>query len=169
MTGKESDTRDVILRDIPAIAALVPIERIILVPQRRLMERHKGKWKEVLRTCFPGYVFVRAEMDTALYYKLYQIPSVIRILGSNGPQPVPLNEMNAILWLTAEGDTIGISDALHEGEKIKVMAGPLIGLEGQIIKIDARRHRAKVSLGLMGEQRTVELGINLIKSEGESR
>ncbi len=168
MTGKETDTKAVIKRDIPDITATVPEEEIVtMAPQRRLMERKNGKWKIVIKNVFPGYVFIRAEMSAELYYKLTGIPSVIRILGANGPHPVPPDEMQTILWLTNDGDVLDISEVtMTEGSKIKVIAGPLVGLEGNIVKIDARRHRAKVQLVLMGEQRIVELGINLLKSEG---
>jgi len=39
----------------------------------------------------------------------------------------------------------------------------LVGLEGQIVKVDARRFRVKVNIFLMNEPRLVELGLNVIE------
>ncbi len=150
-TGREHDTKAVLNRDLPGVVSLVP--------ERILRERINGKWKEVSRNLLPGYVFINAFMETDLYYKLTAIPSVIRILGSGKPDPVPLDEMQVILRLSNDGDPLGLSEIYHIGNKICVASGPLAGMEGQIVKVDARRFRAKVNISLMGEPRIVELGI----------
>jgi transcriptional antiterminator NusG len=150
-TGKEHDTKAALCRDLPGV--------VHLVPERTLRERINGKWKEVSRILFPGYVFISAYLDTDLYYRLMAIPSVIRILGTGKPDPVPLEEMQVILRLGNEGDPLGLSEVYRQGNMVYVISGPLVGLEGQIIKVDARRFRAKVNISLMGEPRIVELGI----------
>lgn len=155
-TGDETDVLKVIKRDWPFINALLP--------QRTLKERSHGVWKTVTRTIFPGYVFVETFMDAQMYYRLTDIPSVIKILGNeHGPVPVPEMEMQIVFRLGGNGDPLNISEIFVEGSNVHVVSGPLQGLEGQIIKIDARRFRAKVNISLMGEPRIVELGIKLIK------
>lgn len=139
----------------------------ILVPQRILKERNNGIWKTVIKTTFPGYVFVQVFMDAEMYYKLNGLPHIIKILGNeSGPLPVPEDEMKVIFMLSYEEDPLGISDVYIEGSEIKVISGPLQGFIGKIAKVDPRRFRAKVNIELMGELRVVELGINVItKSE----
>ncbi len=158
-TGKESEVVGSLARHLPHCKTMVP---------RRIMkERKNGRWKSIVRELFPGYVFVHTDMDAAMYYKLDGIPSVIKILGNDkGPQPVPENEMAHILWLHGSGDPLGISELHLEGGKITVISGPLAGMEGQIIRVDPRRQRAKVNISLMGQPRIIELSINAItKSE----
>jgi transcriptional antiterminator NusG len=156
-TGKEIEIKNIILRDIHDAKALVP--------QRILNERKDGQYHLVTRTLFPGYVFVKVFMDaeSIMFYKLSGIPSVFRILGNDrGPQPVSEDEMQIVYRLSGDSDPLGISQVFYEGGNIQIISGPLQGLEGQIVKIDPRRYRAKVNVSLMGEPRIVELGINVI-------
>lgn len=155
-TGAESDVLNVLQRDLPYLQSFVP--------QRILNECSGGTWKMVTRTIFPGYVFIETFMDAEMYYRLIAIPGMIRILGNElGPVPVPENEMRTVLMLARNGKPLDISELYVEGDEIKITSGPLVGLEGQIIKIDARRYRAKVNINLMGEPRVVELGVKIIE------
>lgn len=161
-TGEETDVLAVLRRNLPQSKGIVP--------QRTLRESRNGKWKTVIRTIFPGYVFVYLELfvemkiDAPVFYKLSGIPGVIRILGNDcTPSPVPDDEMRIVLMLAGDGDPIGMSEVFIEGGKVRVKSGVLQGLEGQIIKVDVRRFRAKVNISLMGEPRIVELGVNVIE------
>ncbi len=161
-TGKESVIQDIIIKHLPHCKTMVP--------RRLMMERKDGEFKRVIRELFPGYVFVHAFMSTAMYYNLTGTASVFKILGDDrGPQPVPDEEMLQILRFHGSGDPLGISEMYMEGGAVKVTDGPLVGMEGQIIKVDARRQRAKVNINLMGQPRIVELTIKMItKSEPEA-
>lgn len=161
-TGKEIEIQNTLIKHLPQCKTMVP--------RRLMMERKNGVIKKVIRDLFPGYVFVHTFMDAAVYYNLTGTPSVIKILGSDrGPQPVPDEEMLQILRFHGSGDPLGISEMYIEGGKVKITDGPLLGMEGQIVKIDARRQRAKVNISLMGQPRIVELTIKMItKSEPET-
>jgi len=74
--------------------------------------------------------------------------------------------MQIVYRLSGDGDPLGISEVFYEGGKITIVSGPLQGLEGQIVKIDPRRFRAKVNITLMGEPRIVELGVDVINKIG---
>lgn len=154
LTGKELDVKDVLQKE----------GFKSLVPRRNLRERKNGKWREVERLLFPGYVFVSVEMTENNYYFISGIPGVIDILrgASSSPEPVPFDEMQVIFRLTRNGDMVGISDVLFDGDSVKVLSGPLQGYEGLIVKVDKRRFRAKVKFLLAGLEKFVELGINAI-------
>ena len=158
-TGKENGVANVLSRQLPQCKSMAP---------RRLMrERKNGIWQNKIRNLFPDYVFIYSKMNAVIYYTLTALPYVIKILGSDrGPQPVSEAEINPILRWHGSGDPLGISAMYVEGGHIQVIEGPLQGMEGQIIKVDARRQRAKVNISLMGQPRVVELAVKMItKSE----
>lgn len=161
LTGHEEDVRSKIKGDDIA-RAVVPIE-LVVVPRRIMRERRKSNWVDVERVLFPGYVFLQADMTPAAYYNIKSIAGVIRVLGT--PRPVPLmeDEITLLLQLSVNGNPLGMSEALDEGGKVTVISGPLKGLEGNIIKLDKRRFRAKVNVAIMGEPRVVELAVSVIK------
>lgn len=160
-TGKEAVVQKMLARHLPQCKTMVP--------RRIITERKGGIFRRAIRCLIPGYVFIHTYMDTAVYYRLTGIPSVMKILGSDkGPQPVAENEILPILRWHGGGDPLGISQMYIEGGKVKVTDGPLTGMEGQIVKVDPRRQRAKVNISLMGQPRIVELAIKVItKSEPE--
>jgi len=130
-----------------------------LVPRRKLIERKGGKTYERIRHLIPGYVLAQAQMDTRLYYQLKSIPAVYSVLKSEyDPVPIRQEEMELILTLTRQGETIDFSQVYKEGERIRVISGPLKGLEGIIEKYDHRKKRVKICLEFLGQPKRIDLG-----------
>ncbi|ACV64893.1 NusG antitermination factor [Desulfofarcimen acetoxidans DSM 771] len=154
LTGHEEDVRSRVKEKDIARA---------VVPRRLMVERRQGGWQYVERVVFPGYVFVQAHMTPAAYYAMRNLPGVIRVLGTSRPVPLMGNEVTLFLKLCRDGDPLGLSEVFVKGGSVKVISGPLMGLEGHIVKLDARRFRAKVNISLMGEPRIVELAVSVIK------
>ena len=154
ITGEETKIRDKIKKDIVGVSALVP--------RKDMRERRNGEWERVTRVLFPGYVFIHLHLAVPNYYKIKSYPGVINILGHLCPEPVPDEEMLLIVQLSGEEDPLGISDVYFVDSQVVVKNGPLKGIQGKIVRVEPRRHRAKVEIMLMGEPRIVEMGINLI-------
>lgn len=135
-----------------------------IVPTRELRERKDGQWHFVKRKLFPGYVFIKGIMNLEVYYKLKKINGIIKLLSSDGEAlRVDESELRVLKILIDNDDNnIGISSLYKENDGVKIVAGPLMGLEGQIVKVDYRKGRAKVSLRFMNEERVVELGIEVV-------
>ncbi len=135
-----------------------------VVPKRRMRERKEGKWEEKVRTLFPGYILLNGQIGSRRYEMIKDIPGVIRILrDSDGPQEISENEIGVISRLTADNEIIDLSRVYVEGEKVVVVEGPLLGLDGSIRSIDKRKGRVKVIFNLMGEPREVELSVTLVQ------
>lgn len=136
----------------------------ILVPKRKLKERKNGIWRYNIRTLFPGYVLINGSIGIEEYYNMKNIPDLIKLIRS-GYDPLKINydEVALISKLICNDETIGFSNLLIENKKIIVVDGPLVSMEGYILSIDRRKGRAKVKLNFLGEERTVELGINVLQ------
>lgn len=158
MTGDEVAIRNVIENKIGVTA---------WVPRRIVYERHQGKVKSVIKTMIPSYVFVQIFLEPKVYYQLRSVVGVIRFLGGFGPEPVENHEMNYMFQLCGDGEIAGLS-TLSIGDGVRVMAGPLRGMEGQIVKIDRRKLRAKVRLTLLGRPHEVDMGIEVLENETET-
>lgn len=134
-----------------------------LVPRHEKIERRQGKSKKVIRTIFPSYVFCNIYLTPKVYYRIKNTPRVYKFLGTEKPEPIKNSEIMHILNMCDKEDSIGISDAIIAGKSIKVLSGPLIGLEGQIIKVNRRKGRVKVRFDILGSQRIVELSVNFVQ------
>ena len=137
-TGREEEVQKF-------IELLFPGEEIrTLVPKRKLIERKQGKTYETIKNLIPGYVLTQTKMSVELYYGLKALPAVYRVLKDDSePIPIEKEEMDMILNLTRDGEVIELSDIYKEGNHIRVLNGPLMGMEGIIEKFDHRRKESR--------------------------
>ena len=136
----------------------------IIVPKRKLKERKGGVWSYVIRPLFPGYVLVNGKIDVEEYYGFKNVPGLFKLLCSGRePARIEPNEMEIISRLICNSEVIGFSDVLMEDGRVVVVDGPLVSMEGRILRINRRKGRAQVLLSFMGEPRVVELGINVLQ------
>lgn len=136
----------------------------VVVPKRRLKLRKGGIWRIETKVLFPGYVLLNGKIDTNTYYRLKNIPSVLRLLKTgNAVASINKNEMAVLSKLICNSEEIGFSSALIENGRVTIIDGPLFSLEGIIASIDHRKERAKVRLTFLGEERTVDLGLSILK------
>ena len=141
-------------------------ELTFMVPKRELRERKAGKWRQVKRTLFPGYILLNGPVTIETYYTIREIPVLTKLLkNEHGPLQIEEKELEVLkILINSETGNVGISTAYRKNEKVQIVEGPLVGLEGQIQSIDARKGRARVSINFLGEPRTVQLGIDIIES-----
>lgn len=134
-----------------------------LVPKRRLTEKKQGKKYQIVRTMFPGYVFINTDMCIEYYYKLAEIPRLIRILN-NGTYYTQIEEyeMAPILKLVGDSNIVDYSKVFILDSKVFIKDGPLQGMEGIIRRVDKRQGRAQVILELMGSPKLIDLGIEIL-------
>jgi transcriptional antiterminator NusG len=157
LTGKEEKVKHILEQRFENRLRFV-------VPKRKLRERKNGTWKEVTRVLFPGYLFINGIVTSETYYEMKDVPDIIKLLKTgNEIAEIRPEEMQILGRLISYDEVIGFSQVLCENDKVRVTDGPLTELEGCIVSIDKRKGRAKIMLTLMGELRTVDLGISILE------
>lgn len=137
----------------------------VIVPKRRLREKKNGIWEYRVRTLFPGYVLINGYLNTKDYYRLKGVPGLIGILkDNNGPLEVQEEEIRIIGNLICNSEIIGCSQILFEDDRVVVVDGPLVGMEGLIKTIDKRKGRAKVIINFIGKPKLVDLSVSMIQN-----
>ena len=141
----------------------------VFSPFRKALRKYKGELKEVIERCFPGYIFVNTNNAEQLWIDLYWTPGFERLLGREGLTNhfVPLDKdesrMIDILYSSENNRVTEISNiSVKEGQTIKVLDGPLVGLETQIKKVDLHKRTVKVEFMLCGRLVSANVGINII-------
>jgi len=139
-------------------------------PQRRLDIRKQGKIKPSVSAVFPGYIFIEAENAQDLIanqWKFRRTEGFYRFLKSNQDiTPLSDRDLELVLhFIKNNSPVVGISRVyFNENSRIVVVEGPLVGLEGRIIKVDKRKGRAKISLDLYNDSFTIDLAFELMNS-----
>ena len=138
----------------------------ILWPRRKLIIRRRGKRIPSLAPIFPGYLFMEAEtLSPEAYWTLRKTPGFVRFLDSNqNVRPLSGSDRELIVHFLRFGPVVETSRVrFDENARIRVVEGPLKGLEGKIVKVDRRKGRAKVKLDLYNESFLVDFGFETIQ------
>ena len=116
-------------------------EASLLWPRRSLRIRRAGIWSDSLAPVFPGYLFVRApRISEDLFSTLRSVPGFLRFLPSNDRiQPLSPGDQQLLSHFLSFGEILDRSlVCFDENKRIRVISGPLKGLEGRIIRVDRR-------------------------------
>src|SRR5271156_7234358 len=117
------------------------------LPLYRLRKRWSDRIKEVDAPLFPGYLFCRLNPQDRL--PVLKTPGVIQIVGfSNIPAPVDEVEIRSIQRLVSSGVQHQPFPFLSVGDRVRISAGPLIGLEGILTDLKGS-HRLVLSVSLL--------------------
>jgi transcriptional antiterminator NusG len=140
----------------------------IYFPQRRLDIRRKGLVKPSMSAVFPGYIFIEADCDEeiiASQWEFRRTEGFYRFLRSNQEiTPLADRDLELVLhFIKNAGPVAGRSKVyFNENSRIVVVEGPLMGLEGRIIKVDKRKGRAKIMLDLYNDSFAIDLAFEVI-------
>lgn len=125
--------------------------------------KEKRKWsdrtKVIDRVVIPGIIFVRCN-ERARLDSLKNIPALYAYMNDGGPghpAVVPDRQMQDFIFMVERGgrDVTLTTEGFAPGDRVRITAGPLKGLECELVDILGRRSIA-VRLGMLGAA-TVEL------------
>ena len=149
-------------------------------PTRVIRKKFHGKWVEVREKLLPGYVFLTTENMENLYPYLNKIPFFTKLLGTDLEYFVRLSEMEE-QWLdmllrqcepVSAGDEtrqVGLSQIdICEGNEIRIVSGPLKGMEGMIRKINLHKMIAEVEVPFMNGETVIHLGVEMVEQKQNS-
>ena len=147
----------------------------VFSPYRKSLRKYKGEFKEVIERCFPGYLFVETDKPKELFFDLYWVDEYTKLLGREGITYnfTPLNDeesrMIDILYNKNNNRTTEISDIeVVPGDVIRVLDGPLEGLEGTIKKVDLHKRNVTIEFPFCNRKAEAKLAINIITRKNRS-
>ena len=140
----------------------------VFVPKRVVLLKRKDGLKKVLEPMFPGYVFIASDLDLMSFKIFYHqsmavIDGCIKILKyKDDIEAIYPHERQFLERFIDQDQVIDVSHGFVDGDRIRIMDGPLVGKESLIVKIDRHKRIAWVEIALLGEQRIVELSCEII-------
>jgi transcription antitermination factor NusG len=89
--------------------------------------------KKVEEPLFRGYVFVKTDLHDRT--KILETSGVVRFVGINGkPSAIPESQIDWLRCVIGEPSTIRRETFMELGERVRVIAGPLSGVEGIVMR-----------------------------------
>lgn len=158
ITGDEKNTVDmcrVIVQD--------SAEHEFFIPEVDRKKRLKGKWYNIRKPMFPGYVFISTESIDELYEKLKNVPKLTKVLGTDHTvTPISQSEEKLIRRLTNKQHVAEVSVGYIEGDRLIISEGPMVGMEAMVKKIDRHKRIAVLSVTMFGNSTDVTMGLEVL-------
>jgi transcriptional antiterminator NusG len=115
---------------------------------------------------FPGYLFLRHAMEKRSYVEILKVRGIVRILegGWNRLTPIAQEEVGAIQQLVESGVAVFPHVYFRQGDRVRVVDGPLTGLEGMFLRDKPNRGRLVVSVNLLQTSVAVEVDAAFVEA-----
>jgi len=125
------------------------------LPLCRVLSQWKDRRQWVMKPLFPGYLFVNVPQEELS--GVCAVRGVVCVVGDGeGAVPVPAGQVEAVRRMLQEGARTDPWPYMEEGRRVRVVCGPLIGMEGFIVE-RKKKCRLVVSVDLLGRSVATEI------------
>lgn len=104
------------------------------LPKRHVARRRNGPRAYMETPLFPGYVFVQPRQDQFENIRYIRGSCGLIFVGSK-PAAMPQKDLEAVRILVASGTQLAVAPELMPGQRVEVIAGPFMGIQGELIRI----------------------------------
>lgn len=133
------------------------------IPYYEEKKKYEGKWHTQEKILFPGYVFMITDFWEELYESLKHVIGLTKLLGT-GSEVVPLSE-EEVRWLLRMGkedQVVEMSEGVIENGTVHITSGPLMGMEGNIHRIDRHKRKAYLKVEMFGRTIDMQVGLEIV-------
>jgi transcription antitermination factor NusG len=143
-----------------AVASLRHHDLETYCPQIMKRRKYSDRTKTVLEAIFPGYLFCRFDVFSKAHLVLASV--AVEYIVKCGTQlvPVPISELDAVRRAVECGGMAATQPGV--GEPVRVVAGPLRGVEGILVR-DKDRPRFVVSVQLINGSVSVDIDQDFVE------
>jgi transcription antitermination factor NusG len=135
------------------------------LPTQEIWSRRRGIRHRIRVPLFPGYVFLNDALSKEAHVSVRKARGVVGVLGEGWEHPavVPHEEVDAIRKVVESEVPAFSHPFLHEGTRVRIVAGPLRNVEGILLKSRPERGLVVVSVGLLQRSVAVEVDCTLVE------
>lgn len=127
------------------------------LPTTRVRSKRKDRRVMLDLPLFPGYVFVKTDLEANHYLSILKTPGAVKLIGSKaGPIPVDDTIIKSIQIMVQSGESILTGLQFQKGDPVKVIRGPFIGVTGTFSTYHGVG-RVIVFIDLLGQSASVEV------------
>jgi transcriptional antiterminator NusG len=135
------------------------------LPKMDVWSTRGGQRRLVKAPLFPGYLFVNDALDKATHTEIRKARGLVRILGEGWDRPAVVGEaeIEAIRRLVDSCLPMLPHPYLREGRRVRIVSGPLAGVEGILTRVRPDKGLLVLSVNLL--QRSVAVEIDCTQVE----
>lgn len=132
----------------------------VFLPSARVASRRRDRRVILERPLFPGYLFLRFAPCREGYICVASTEGVVRILGErwDALHAVPEEQVEAVRRMVTDVEGARAVPWIRIGDRVRIVAGPLFGLEGLVQAWHKGRAMFIVTVDLLQRSVGVEVG-----------
>jgi transcription antitermination factor NusG len=137
----------------------------VLLPRVRVPSRRRDRRLVLEQPLFPGYLFLRFSPAREKYVDVAGTDGVVRILGErwDALTAVPDDQVDAVRRVVTDAAGARPLPWVKVGNRVRLMTGPLAGLEGLVQGWHAGRATFVVSVDLLRRSVGVEVDASAVE------
>ena len=97
---------------------------------------------------------------------LKKVIGLTKLIGI-GDQIVPLvqEEVELLMRIGTDKQLVEMSSGIIENDRVRILSGPLMGMEGNIRRIDRHKRIAYLEIEMFGRTVEMKVGLEIIRKE----
>jgi transcription antitermination factor NusG len=150
-----------------AIARILSAKGLeVFLPLYNATRRWKDRSVHLALPLFPCYLFLRGMKERRL--EVVTTPGIVSILSINGePAAIPESEIESVRKAVEWGNRVEPHPFLRCGDRVRVISGPLEGLEGILVR-RKNLYRLVLSVEILERSAAVEVDVSSVERVGRS-
>jgi transcription termination/antitermination protein NusG len=132
----------------------------LFLPKVEMWSRRRGARQIARMPLFPGYLFLYHTMEKCSYIEICKARGVVNILRERGDKlaVIPDAEIDSIQTVVRSELPVLPHPFLREGQKVRIVHGPLTGTEGILLQTKMDKGLLILSVNLL--QRSIAIKID---------
>ncbi|NVM23754.1 MAG: UpxY family transcription antiterminator [Desulfobacterales bacterium] len=127
------------------------------LPKITVVSKRRDRRKKIRIPLFPGYIFVRSDLNAYERLEIVKTIGVVRIVGNkDGPISVPDVAIDSLRIMVTGDNTVVTGTRLKKGDRVMVVEGPLVGVTGTFVRYRGSG-RVVVSIEALGQYAAVDV------------
>jgi transcriptional antiterminator NusG len=131
----------------------------ILIPSEKVVEPGKGEKRITSKKFFPGYIFVKMELNDETWHIVKNTPKVTGFIGDRlRPTSISDEEVQEIIQQVHESVLKPKPKFVFEkGDSVRVVDGPFTNFHGVVDEVKPEKGKLRVLVSIFGRATPVEL------------
>ena len=134
------------------------------VPLRRTWSSRQDRKVTIEVPALPGYVFVRCTLYAETRALIKRASGVLRLVENAGrPAAIPSTQIESLRTALAHAFNAEGHPYLKVGDSVRVVRGPMLGVEGYLVRVAASRHRLVIAVEHVNQALSVEIDARCVE------
>lgn len=129
----------------------------VFLPKIQVRSRRRDRKMMIRVPLFPGYLFVKTNLDPVEHLEIVKTVGVVRFIGNKeGPISVPSDTIESLKIMVKGDNTITTGTRFRKGDRVIVVHGPFTGVTGTFVRYRGKE-RVIVNIEALGQYAGVDV------------